>query len=320
VRLVSAPHGAAVERDPPDVSFGRFWRPRYWPTWALWLALKWAAKLSYPAQLRLGRSLGPWLQRIKKRQARIARKNLAVCFAELSVEQREALLRRHFEAVGISFLEMSIGWFAPRETLRRLVHVEGKQHLDNALEKGKGALLVAAHFTPLETCVAIMADISARTSTLYRPQRNAMMDSIIYRGRSRFAHVQIPRDNVRALLKRLRANDTVLYMPDQTYLGNQSALLPFFGELAVTNIVVPKLAKISGAAVLPYFFLRRADGSGYDVTIGAPFENWPTEDPSADMLRWVAALEQHIRRAPEQYLWLYKKFKSRPAPLPDLYR
>lgn len=297
----------------------RFWAPRYWPTWALWLALRAAARLRFETQLKLGRRVGPWLGRFKKRQAKAARKNLSICFPELSAREREALLRRHFQAVGISFFEMAMGWFLPADELRRLVRVEGKQHLDAALARGKGALLVGAHFTPLEVCVAILQDVSPRTSTLYRPQRNAMMDAMIHRGRSRFAQTQIPRDNVRALLRRLRANDTVAYMPDQTNLGNQSTLLPFFGEPAVTNIAVAKLAKISGASVMPFFFLRRADDSGYDVSIGAPFDNFPSNDVAQDTLRWVELLEAHIRRAPEQYLWLYKKFKRRPPPLPNLY-
>jgi KDO2-lipid IV(A) lauroyltransferase len=147
-----------------------------------------------------------------------------------------------------------------------------------------------------------------------------MMDVMIQRGRSRFADTQIPRDNVRMLLKRLRQNDIVLYMPDQTYLGNQSALLPFFGETAVTNIATSKLASISGAIVLPMLFSRRADDKGYVVKIGAPLDNFPSDDPAADTLRLVEILEAHIRRVPEQYLWLYKKFKARPAPYPDLYR
>ena len=303
-----------------SLSFAPFRAPRFWPMWLLWLALKAASRLPFKQQLKLGRRLGPLLYRLKKREVRFARINLIVCFPELSAEERERLLARHFEAVGMSFMEMAIGWFSPLEKLRALIRVEGRKHLDAALARGKGALLVGAHFTTVETCVSIFEDISAQTSCMYRPQRNPMMDVMIRRGRSRFAAVQIARDNVRMLLKRLRQNDVVLYMPDQTYLGNQSALLPFFGETAVTNIATSKLARISGATVLPMLFTRRADDSGYELKIGPPLDDFPSEDSAADTRRLVAILEEHIRRVPEQYLWLYKKFKARPAPYPDLYK
>lgn len=303
-----------------ELSLGRYWAPRYWPTWVLLLALKLIAKQPFKRQLELGRRLGPWIARLKQREAHFARINLAVCFPELDTAKRETLLAQHFEAIGMSFVEMANGWFAPIEKLRGLVRIEGKAHFDAALARDRGVLLVSAHFTPLETGFAVLEGMSSRIHCMYRMQRNAMMDVLIRRGRSRFAQTQIPRDNVRELLKRLKQRDVVAYMPDQTYLGNQSALLPFFGEPAVTNVATSKLVRISGATLLPYCFERLADDSGYVVRFGAPLKDFPSEDPIADTHRLVAMLEAHIRRVPEQYLWLYKKFKARPAPLPNLYR
>jgi KDO2-lipid IV(A) lauroyltransferase len=175
-----------------------------------------------------------------------------------------------------------------------------------------------AHFTTLEVGAAILEALTPHVSCMYRPQRNAMMDIIIRRGRHRFAKTQIPRDNVRALLRTLRDNYAIGYLPDQTYLGNQSELLPFFGEPAVTNTATSKLAAISGATVLPYFF-RRLPSGDYRVDIGPPLTDFPSDSAARDTERLFALLEQYIRLAPEQYLWLYKKFKGRPAPLPDVY-
>jgi Kdo2-lipid IVA lauroyltransferase/acyltransferase len=217
-------------------------------------------------------------------------------------------------------MEMPLGWFAPMDRLRKLVRVEGKDHLDAAIERGKGVILFMAHFTPMEICASRLYDLCPGLSFLYHPQRNAFVDTLIKRGRSRYAGEQIPRGNIRALLRVLRSNGVVAYVPDQTYVGNQSAVLPFFGEPAVTNIVTGKLAKISGATVLPFFFRRLPDDSGYVINIGAPLENFPTKDPIEDTRRLITLLEGYIRLAPEQYLWTYKKFKRRPAPYPDLYR
>jgi Kdo2-lipid IVA lauroyltransferase/acyltransferase len=124
---------------------------------------------------------------------------------------------------------------------------------------------------------------------------------------------------VRLLLKSLRHNEAVLYMPDQTYLGNQSALIPFFGEPAMTNIATSKIAEISGAPLLPYWFRRKADERSYEVEICAPLADFPTADPVADTRRLVALLEARIRETPEQYLWAYKKFKRRPESFGNVY-
>lgn len=278
-----------------------------------------AARLPLAWQLAIGRRLGGLLRRLKRRELRTTRRNLEICFPELSTAERTKLLHRHFEAVGTSFVEMGFGWFAPIEEVLARVTITGREHLDRALEAGKGALLFAAHFTTLEVGVAVLEAIAPRAGCMYRPQRNAMMDVMIRRGRSRFAREQIPRDNVRALLRNLRDNYAVVYLPDQTTLGKQSELLPFFGEPAVTNTATSKLAAISGAAVLPYFFRRLPGTQGYRVDIGAPLQGFPSEDSAADTRRLFALLEDYVRLAPEQYLWLYKKFKGRPAPYPDVY-
>jgi Kdo2-lipid IVA lauroyltransferase/acyltransferase len=303
---------------PPELSLTPFWTPRYWPTWALLGALHVAARLPVRWQLKLGRGLGRMLLPLNPRQRHVARRNLELCFPELDAAQRATLLERHFEAVGMSFVEMGVGWFTPIDRLLGRVDVVGREHLDRALATGRGALLFTAHFTTLEVGVAMLEALAPRASCMYRPQRNAMMDMMILRGRNRFAREQIPRDNVRALLRNLRDNCAVVYLPDQTYLGKQSEVLPFFGEPAVTNTATSKLARISGTTVLPYLFRRLPNGR-YRVDIGPPLPGLPSDDATVDTLRLFAALEAYIRQAPEQYLWLYKKFKGRPAPHPDAY-
>jgi KDO2-lipid IV(A) lauroyltransferase len=303
---------------PAELSLAPFWGPRHWPMWLLLACMHAAAKLPARWQLRVGRWFGALLRRVKKREERIARRNIELCFRDLSAADQRQLLRRHFEAVGMSFVEMAIGWFTPIERLLARVDIHGREHLERVLAERRGALLTGGHFTPLEVGFAVLEALTPRVATMYRTQRNAMMDVMIRRGRYRFAKQQIPRDNVRALLRTLRDGYAVGYLPDQTYLGNQSELLPFFGEPAVTNTATSKLASISGCAVLPYFFRRLPNGR-YRVDIGAPLADFPSDSPRRDAERLFGLLEAYIRLAPEQYLWLYKKFKGRPPPLPDPY-
>jgi len=300
-------------------SLGDFRAPRYWPTWALLGVMKLSARLPVGLQLALGTLIGRIFYTLQVRERGVARRNLEICLPELAGPERETLVRRHFRSMGLSVVEMGIGWFTPIEKLRQRVEIKGLAHLDAAFAAGHGALLVTAHFTPIEIGVGILEDYPGTVSSLYRPQRNAMMDYLILRGRSRFAASQIPRDNVRMLIRRLQKNEAVLYMPDQTYLGNQSALIPFFGEAAMTNIATSRIARISGAKVMPYWFRRRPDDLGYEVEICPPLENFPTDDAILDTKRLVGLLEERIRATPEQYLWVYKKFKRRPASFTDPY-
>jgi Kdo2-lipid IVA lauroyltransferase/acyltransferase len=302
---------------PKELSLAPFWGPRYWPIWVLLGCMHAVARLPRSWQLRVGGAFGRFLRLLKKREERVARRNIELCFRELDAGERRQLLDRHFTAVGMSFVEMGIGWFTPIERLLERVSIHGREHLDVALSKG-GVLLTGGHFTTLEIGFAVLEALTPRASCMYRPQRNAMMDVMIRRGRYRFAKHQIPRDNVRALVRTLRDGYAVGYLPDQTYLGNQSELLPFFGEPAVTNTATSKLAAISGATVLTYFF-RRLPSGDYRLDIGAPLADFPSDSPVRDAKRLFALLEEYIRLAPEQYLWLYKKFKGRPPPYSDPY-
>ncbi len=304
----------------PELSLGRFLTPRCWPALAFLGALRLAARLPLRAQLALGRALGRMLARLMPRHRRIVNVNLRLCFAARSAAERAALARSHFEAFGISFFEMANGWFAPLAKLERLVEVRGVEHLDAARSTGRGVLLVTAHFTSLETCVGVLEGLPGPFSGLYSPQRNAVVDLVVRRGRSRTLVRQIARDNVRGLIRALRDGHAVLYLPDQTYLGNQSAVLPFFGEPAVTNTAAPKLARAGGAAVMTYTFRRLPGTAGYVAEIEPFGDDFPSGDEAADTMRIVGRLESAIRTAPEQYFWTYKKFKSRPAPYPDPYR
>jgi KDO2-lipid IV(A) lauroyltransferase len=293
--------------------------PRYWHYWLILAMLRSIALLPYRVQLGIGRALGFLVRKTMRRGRRIAQRNLQLCFPELSSDERARLLERHLSAVGMSVVDMAIGWFMPMGRLRRLVKITGQEHLERAIAQDRGVLLFAAHSTTLEVGAAMLQDLCEKCAGMYRPQRNPVIDRLVRRGRRRFLEELIPRDDIRRLVKLLRSGYVVIYMPDQTYLGNQSAVLPFFAEPAVTNTATTKLAAMSGAVVLTYFYRRLEGAAGYQLDIGPPLPGIPSDNAVDDTRRLFAALERHIRLAPEQYLWTYKKFKRRPAPLGDPY-
>ncbi len=283
------------------------------------LVMRLVVRLPLRTQLRLGKRLGAAGRRLLMSRRRVALRNLELCFPELSADEREALVDRHFESLGASIVETAMGWFGDVETIRRVVRIEGREHLEAGLARGKGVVLFSAHFTPMEFCFPALRALCPRFTGMYKAQKNPTMTRIMNRGRARNADELIDKDNVRAIFRNLKRNAVVWYASDQSYDRKGAELIPFFGEPAMTNTAIWRLAKASGATVLTFFLRREADDSGYVAEIGPPLEGFPSEDPVADVARLTRRLEDYIRLCPDQYFWVHKRFKGRPAPFPDVY-
>ncbi|MCV6605382.1 MAG: LpxL/LpxP family Kdo(2)-lipid IV(A) lauroyl/palmitoleoyl acyltransferase [Porticoccaceae bacterium] len=293
--------------------------PRYWLTW-LWLTL-WrllVLLLPYRVQLIVGRGLGTLLARAVPRRRKIAARNLELCFPELSDKQRAQLLRKHFHSVGIATFETGIAWWWPNWRFQRLLHFHGLEHFDRL--GGRGALLMALHFTNLEVGASA---ISTRVCMdgMYRPNNNPVFDYVQRRGRERRVEGGrvYPRRDIRGVLKALKDGRILWYAPDQDYGPQQSIFAPLFGQQAATVMATGRLAAKSGAAVVPFTHYRRDDGKGYDIRIYAPLDNFPSGDDLADASHINSLVEHYIRQCPEQYLWVHRRFKTRPEGEASLY-
>jgi KDO2-lipid IV(A) lauroyltransferase len=296
----------------------RFVAPRYWRIWILLAAMRLVYLLPMRAQRALGASCGRAALRLLHERPEIARRNLAACFPELSGAEREALLRRHFESLGIAVFETAVVWWAPDARLLPLARPEGLEHLEAALARGHGALLFSAHFTCLEMGARLLCAYTP-LHVMYRQHENPLWEEVLRRGRDRHAEKVIRRQDVRALVRSLRENKAVWFAPDQApQPSKDTALVPFFHDDALTNTSTSRIARITGAAVLPFFPQRLPDGR-YRLVIGTPLEHFPSADPVADAARLNALIEARVRAAPEQYLWIHRRFKRRPAGYPDLY-
>jgi KDO2-lipid IV(A) lauroyltransferase len=280
----------------------------------VWLGYAWMrllVLLPWRAQAAFGRALGRLAYAALRRRRRIAARNIEVCLPELSAAARAVVLKRHFESLGLSIVEMGMGWFGSPAAIRARVRVDGAEHL-------AAAVLFSAHFTTFEFFWAALAPLTPKLCAMYKWQRNPVMNNVMNRGRGRYFDTLFAKDNVREMLHCLRDNAVVWYASDQSYGGKGSVLLPFFTEPALTNTAIGRIAKVSGAVVLPYF-CRRLDDGGYVMSIGAPLDGLPSGDEVADTRRLTALLEDYIRLCPEQYWWIHQRFKGRPPPLPNLY-
>lgn len=291
--------------------------PRHLPAWCLLGALRLAVLLPHPLRDPLGALVGAAYYRFSRRRRRIAAINLALCFPELTETQREALLRDHFGAVGRGVLELAAAWWGASRALVRLTTVEGLDHLRAAQAAGRGVILLSAHFTTLELGARLLAEHFPCT-VMYRPHEHPVIDWAMRRSRERHYKNPIPRDDVRAMLRALRAGNVVWYAPDQDYAGKGAVFAPFFGVAASTNGATARIAAASGAPVVPFFPERTP--AGYRLTIQPPLAGFPSGDPVADAARINAVIEAQARRAPEQYYWVHRRFKHRPPGEPSPYR
>lgn len=298
-------------------SFVEFLLPRYWPTWMGLGLMRLFVLLPFRMQLACGRMLGRIACGTLTRRRRIAEKNLKLCFPGLSAAERRRLLIEHFESLGQGVFETAFTWWAPDRRLEGLGQVEGLEHLARARAKGQGVILLSAHFTTLEIGCRLLL-LREPFHPMYRRHENPLFEKVMRQSRERLSDNPIRRDDVRALLRSLRDGHAVWYAPDQAYRGKHAAAVPFFGVPAATNLATSRLARTSGAPVLPFFSLR-LPGGRYRLIIRAPLENFPSEDASADAARVNKIIEQTVREAPAQYLWVHRRFKAVQPDAPDPY-
>lgn len=265
---------------------------------------------------RLGaRALGAGVFHLLPIRRKVVLTNLRICFPELAETERRVIARRHYQSLVLGILEMARCWWRSPDALPPH-RIEGLELLHAAAARGKGVLLVSGHFTTLEI-TGRMLTLAASVSCLYRDPNNPVLANFLRHHRASWTRQAIEMRDLKGLVRALREGEVVWYAPDQGKRTAQSELLPFFGEPCITNTSTPRLAELTGAAVLTFYAHRLPDNS-YVLRIRAAPAGIPSGDPVADTRRLIAELEAAVRTAPEQYLWVHRRFKRRPG-LPDAY-
>ena len=276
-----------------------------------------AARLPWTMQRALGRGIGRMLRVLLPARARVARRNLELCFPELDDAARKRLYADSFESLGIALFEFGRAWWGSVAPMRGNVRVEGLEHLEAARAGGRGVIVVSGHFTTLEIAARLMCD-HAPLAGMYRPHEDPAMEWAVKRGRLRYAQAMFTREELRPALRHLKQGGLLWFAPDQDTRRGDSVFVPFFGHAAWSLTSTHQLAKLSGAAVIAFSHVRRADG-GYTLRLSPPFADFPSADASADTARVIGAIEAMVREAPGQYLWIHKRFKRQPDGRGKLY-
>jgi KDO2-lipid IV(A) lauroyltransferase len=290
--------------------------PRYWSTWLI-LGLMWLlARLPYQAAMAAGRGLGAIAARMQPKRRRIAARNLALCLPELSGAERGELLEANLRELGTMSVELSLALMASERAFAKVpVVLEGLEHLERAALDGRGVVLLTAHLSHLELAGRALAHVT-RGGCPVPDHENAAFVYALTRLRRRYVDVMFTRTETRKLVKFLRSGGVVVFPADHPSQGRTNLFLPFFGVEAATATSSHHIARLSGAAMIPLFQERRADGS-FVFRMEGPLADFPGPDVAADSARLNALFERMIRAVPAQYLWSYKRFKQVPPGAPD---
>ncbi len=283
------------------------------------LILMWImTRLPYRSALRLGTQLGRWARHLAYARRHVVQVNLRLCFPELDAAARARLLADHFAALGMGLVETAYAWWGGVKHLQRRAAIAGLEHLHAAHARGRGVILLSAHFTTLEIAGRLLA-LQAPFHVVYREHKNPLFEAVMRRARTRHFERAIKRDDIRAIRQSLKQGAAVWFAPDQNFGGPQSLYVPFFGVPAATITTTARLARLSGAAVVPFFACRCDDGR-YGLRLLPALSDFPSGDDPHDARRINRLVEQAIRACPEQYLWVHRRFKTHPQGKNYLYR
>lgn len=293
--------------------------PRYWLLWFGIAVLYLVVLLPYPLIYRIGSALGRLAMKVMKHRAAVAERNLALCFPEMPEQERATLLVKNFESVGMGLLETGMAWFWPDWRIARWFNVTGLEHVQALRAQQRGVLLIGMHFLTLELGARIFGMQNPGIG-VYRPNDNPLIDWLQTWGRMRSNKSMLDRKDLKGMIRALKQGELIWYAPDHDYGPRSSVFVPFFGvEKVATTIGSYMLAKAAKPAIVPFVPRRLPDGRGYELLIQPAEHDVPLDDETATAAWMNRVVEKNILLARDQYMWLHRRFKTRPAGEPSLY-
>lgn len=289
--------------------------PRYWPTWLALGLLRIAAFLPWPLLMALGGGVGHLIRLFAKRRVIIADTNLRLCYPLMSAAERQRLIRDNFAAMGKGLMEVAMAWWWPSKRVEKhLLGIEGQEHLPR--DDTRGNIFLTAHFSSLELSGRFLLRHTP-CHAMYRPNENPVIQAMFQRYRARRTLSMISRNDARAMIRALKAGEAVWFAPDQNYAHKGKVFVDFMGVPAATHSATSRFAKTTGARVIPFVLLR--EKRGYRLIFEPEMAGFPSADIQQDTQRINDLYATWIKRAPEQYNWIHRRFKTRPDNGPSPY-
>jgi KDO2-lipid IV(A) lauroyltransferase len=292
--------------------------PRYWPMWLVFGLMRLISMLPLRWMQAIGAGIGLLIYRLVASRRRVARINIKQAYPDYEEEQIRTLNIASFKSLGISVFEIALAWWKNRDYLRSICEIEGQQHLDQALARGKGVILLTGHFTTLEIG-AMLIGLHTTLNGVYKKAHNPMFNAFMAHYRSTYGEELIENKNVRALIRGLRKGRATWFAPDQDFADQDIVFTPFLGGVASTLTATARMAEMTGAAVVPFYPVRLEKGRGYKLVILPALEDFPSDDIDRDSARVNQAIEDMVYANPEQYGWVHKRFKTQPPGKPSVY-
>ncbi len=294
-----------------------FLAPRYWGTWILILWMRLLALMPFRLGLAMGSGFGMFLYFVLKSRRHIAQVNAALCFPDKNPLERKTFVKEIFKANGTGLVETAWAYWGSKDNIQKRTTLKGADLLAEALKQERGVILLGAHFSTLDLGGVLLSFYGCPVECLYRKHDNPLMDFIIREKRGRFTSV-IERKKLRQVVRSLRKNHCVWYAPDQDFGKADSVFVPFFGQLAATIVGTTKMVRLNNSPILMVSHHRNADNSGYTIEL-SPVPGFPSGDDSQDALIVNQTIEREIRKAPDQYMWVHRRFKTQPDGRNKLY-
>ena len=284
---------------------------KFAPSWAIYAIIWMVTQLPYRLLVFIGMGMGQLVRGIIKSRRKVVVKNLQICFPELKPKARKEMIRKHFNELGIMLTQTIKAFLGNTKRIEQTAIINGTEYLDECLKNKHGVLLVAGHFTALDMGGKILCQ-KYSIAGMYRPHKHPLTEYIVTKSRLKYADKMFKRDELRPIIKYLKSGGILWYAPDQDYRRGQSEFVPFFGKQASTITATHQMARLSRCKVIFFHVKRNAKPPCYTLTLSPPLDNFPTKDPIKDTSRVNQGIEDMVKINPEEYLWVHKRFKTRP--------
>lgn len=293
--------------------------PKHWGSWLGVSLIRFFSILPYSWMMTLSSIFGTLLFPLAKRRKHIIETNIKHCFPEKSIEEQKELSRKAFISTFMALFEISLSWWGSKNKIKKLHQVEGMENLTRALEKGKGVILVSSHFTTMEIAGTFLCSHIDNLVLTYKRSTNPVLEHFIRQQRLKKSAGLIKHKNLREILRSIKNGNVVWFAPDQDFGTKDSIFAPFMGIMTSTLLSTQRIAKLTGAPVVPFYGARLDDNKGYVIRLSPALEDFPGGDDLKDATKINQAIEHQVRQSPEQYLWAHRRFKTRPQGEKDFY-